>query len=105
MSRTSTLGTRFNEHLLKVIPYGGIDYFLGQITITSLFRLSLRFWKFFDGFVGELLQSVMFCEMIDSSISFLCENGDSNDVRSRGVHVTNQWWQEATVTLHNTLLS
>lgn len=69
MSRTSTLSTRFNEHLLKAIPYGGIDYFLGQITITSVFRLSSRFWKNFDGFVGELLQPVMFCEMIDSSIS------------------------------------
>lgn len=29
-------------------PYRGIDYFLRQITITSRFRLSLRFEKFFD---------------------------------------------------------
>lgn len=60
-STTSILGTRFNKHLLKAIPYGRIDYFLGQITITSLFRLSLRFSKNFDGFVRESLQPVMFC--------------------------------------------
>ena len=47
--------TGCNDNLVKAMRCHGINYFLREITITSLFRLSLRFQKNFDSFVRESL--------------------------------------------------
>lgn len=47
--------TGSNDNLLVTIECYGIDYFVREITIAFLFRLSLGFRKNFVSFVRELL--------------------------------------------------
>lgn len=45
--------SRYNDNLFVAILSHGIDYFVKKITITSVYRVSLRFQGNFDSFVRK----------------------------------------------------